>query len=509
MCSIFGVVATKLVDPAELVTYANILAADTQHRGDSWIGIAYSDGTFLRTEKRPGWITSIFGDQVLVKKIIDRTPQMLFGQTRFPTCGDSTKINAQPYYLRLPQGMLTLASNGDLFDYEAERARQQSLGIKHITTNDAEVQLSEIWLSSHDGEMRYHHGIAQLMRTVPASFASWLATEDGVDIFRDTFGNRPLYYMVVGSYFIFASEDCALLGVLMQRAEEGHRDGVVDIYQVLPGEVVHVPLHGQYQRQQLVPARQRLAMCPFERIYLSRPDSNVFGCDNFTNPLYYKVMVRGEDGEVFFDPIGAEGIEDVASFRYRLGQQLALEHPAPEAQCVIDIPESGTDGAIGYASASGLTYRRGLVRNPYIARTFISPGRDTRVSMARIKYRPKRSLFRKMHRVVVVDDSVVFGTSSARVDQLIRSTGALIDKRVTCPPIKFPCRYGVDMTSKGKLIASEMEVESMRQAFHLASLGFLSLEGLREVLGSLAGDSCFACLNGEYPITPEIMASIS
>ena len=507
MCSIFGVIATKAVDPNDIILYSSILAADTQHRGDAWVGIAYSEGSVLRTEKRAGRVTAIFNDPRLMKKMSDRGVQMIAGQTRFPTQGDSIKINAQPYYFRLPSGTIALGSNGDTQDYSAEKLRQQALGIKHITTNDAEVLLSEIWLTACQEGRSYSDGIIQLMKNVPATFSAWMTTEAELYLFRDPSGNRPLFYMQVGSFFVFASEDCALQGVLTQRAADGHQDGTVDICQVLPGESILISIHGSVKPRQLVPARKKGAMCVFERVYLARPDSLLFGADNLTQSIYYKVRVRLENGNVFFDPLDTEDIVDIGSFRYELGKQLAIEHPAPEAEFVIPIPDSGNMAALGYASKSGLSMKIGLVRNLYVGRTFIASGRESRELLTALKYRPMLGLFRSGRpvRMVVVDDSIVFGTSSYRVDQMLHARGAVIDKRISCPPIKYPCFSGVDMSSKGELIAATKTIEEMEAFYKVASLRYLSIEGLRTVLGAMSDHYCFACWNGDYPITASKM----
>lgn len=507
MCSIFGVVAMRPVDPQDVILYASILGEDTQHRGDAWVGIAGTDGTQLWVEKRPGQVSSIFGDDRLMKKFSDRGVQMFLGQTRFPTQGGSVKINAQPYYFRLPGGTLCLGSNGDVFDYEYERNRQSGLGIKHITTNDAELLLSEIWLSGLQTGDGVRNSVAALMRQIPATFSTWLVTEDTLYLFRDPSGNRPLFYMQVGSFFVFASEDCALQGVLVQRAADGHKDGTVSINQVLPGELIRVRIHGACTQHQLVEPRPRLSYCTFERIYLARQDSNLFGADNFDQSVYYKVRVRHENGDTFFDPIDIDEIDDVGSFRYRLGKRLAEEHPAPEAEYVVDIPDSGTMAALGFADAAGLPFKKGLVRNPYVGRTFISPGRQTRALMAQRKYRPMLGLFRTPGtRIVLVDDSIVFGTTSAQVMRMLFSRGAVIDTRISCPEVMHGCHYGVDMSSKGPLIAAQKTIAERCELFRISTLGYLSMDGLRSVMGkTLADNSCFACWDGQYPITYETM----
>lgn len=499
MCSISGVIALKTVDPEEAVRYAGILGGDLQHRGHEWVGIAYSNGDFLRIMKRSGLVSSIFGDRNTVAEIGEDSPQMIMLQTRFSTQGRSTQRNAQPQYLRLGQGTVALGSNGDIRDYKAERELLAAKGRKFGSSNDAEVIVQHITYHSADNPHRFNEGIQHLMQNMQATYSAWLATDNSVKLFRDPFANRPFFYMQVGDYFIFASEDCALYGILSHRAEEGKKDGTVSINQVLPGEIITVNLHGSVERQQAVGAKPRKAFCPFEYIYFARPDSRIF-IPKGDNPLCYKIVVKWENGEYSFDYV-EDSTEEINSFRYRLGKGLANEYPVEDADCVISIPASGDLAAMGYSDESGLVYRSGLVRNPYVTRTFISPGMENRKHLVAIKYRPMRALFSKRSHIVVVDDSIVYGTSMHRIVRILKAAGAKeIHLRISCPPIVAKCRYGIDMTSKGTLIAAEKSVQDIQKHLRVASLQYLSLDGLKDVIGDNAQHACFACWDNEFRI---------
>ncbi len=498
MCTVLGIIALAEVPSEEILRYANGLSSDLQHRGQEWTGLAWSDGELLRVEKRPGLVASLFEDVSFMEGLAADRPRMVLGHTRFSTAGDSSSRNAQPHFLRFRRGTVALASNGDVFDYAAERARLRSLGSSFLSRNDGELLLHHILAASGDEPRSFPAGIADCMANVRASYSAWLATRDTVYVFRDPHANRPLFTMRVGEYFVFASEDRALHGLLLQRANDGYHDGTVSIEQVMPGEIVQVTLEGGVQYLPSLPSAN-LAHCAFERIYFARPDSHVFGSEDARTA--YRVNVT-RDGEGHNLEVLDPEVEEVGAFRYRLGRALALEHPA-QADFVIGVPDSGTLASVGYARESGLDHRVVLIRNPYISRTFISPGKTNREDLARRKYRPMHSIFRKKPRVVVVDDSSVYGTSARAVVAMLRTAGAKeVHFRASCPPIVRACRYGIDMDSKGALAAApDGEIERVRQLLGVDTLGYLSLENLRSVIGTDAGSYCLACWQREgWPI---------
>ena len=498
MCSIAGVIALKHQDSETVLDYAQLLGLFLQHRGHEWVGVAHSGGDFLEVEKLPGLISSMFGNAKLVGNMLKTEPQMMLMQTRFSTQGNSTKRNAQPHYSRPPTGIVALGSNGDIFDYFGARQGMQELGCQMISQNDSEILLHHILHHSERNPETYDQGIRHLMANLPASFSSWLATDDQVWLFRDPYGNRPLYWMIVGDCFIFASEDCALHGILNSRANQGHRDGLVDINQVLPGQIINIKLHGAIKTLTGFPAKSTLAHCTFEQIYFARPDSHVFGTPGETRneQLCYQVLMEWNGNQPILTI--PDDINSVVGCRYKLGKQLAVEAPAPGAECVISVPSSGDPAAQGFAHGSNLPFEIGLIRSHYVARTFISPGRGNRENLTAIKYQPVRDLFRK---VVVVDDSIVFGTTSQRLVRTLRAAGAKeIHLRISCPPIVAACRYGVDMESKGELIAATRSLDQITEHLGVNSLAYLSLDGLRSVIGEQINHHCLACWDKHFPI---------
>lgn len=499
MCTVFGIVALKPVNPTELVQHAALALSDLQHRGHEWVGTAHSDGNLLHFIKRAGQTSAIFDDQETVAAILQDAPQMLTAHTRYSTTGKSTSLNAQPHYVRTRRGAVALASNGDIYDYDAERTRLEAMGCKIRSRNDGELLLYDILRYAGDDISRVPEGIAEMMKHLRAAYSAWVVTEDTLYLFRDPSANRPLYYMTVGPYFVFASEDCALKGILIRRAEDGAQDETIHIMQVMPGEIVTVRLHQGIESFQAVSPRERLACCAFEKVYFGRPDSTVHGERELGSRLCYPVRLHVDNGSYVLE-VPEDPTEEIASFRYRLGKALAQEHPA-NADCVISVPDSGNLAGVGYSVESELPYRIGFVRNPYVTRTFITPGRTTRESHAAIKFRALHTLLRSHSRVVMVDDSVVYSTSSRRLVKMLYAAGAKeVHVRVSCPPVISPCRYGIDMSSKGTLIAQDNTVEEIRQQLGATSLGYLSVEGFRHVLGSQADQHCLACWTGEYRI---------
>jgi len=500
MCSIFGAIPLEVKDPLEVQTYTMIGANFLQHRGHEWYGLAFSNGKFLWIERRSGLIISSPDDRELVRLIKENQPQMIMFQTRFSTTGPSTSINAQPQFLRLRQGAIALGSNGDVFDYTKERERLEKSGCDFQSQNDSEILLHHILLNSGDDPDNIPKGIQNLMGNMPATFSFWLATEKRVYLARDPYGNRPLYYMQVGGYFIFASEDCALLAVLEERAEAGYEDGTVEINQVLPGEIIEVNLHGPVNYLKGADPKAILAQCTFEKVYFARPDSRVFGSLK-QGRLCYKVLVLPEGEDDYVIQVLDDSVEEVGSFRYRLGENLGVESPVEQADCVISVPMSGDFAALGYAHKTGTEFQIGLVRNPYYTRTFTSPGRENRQRLARLKYQPMRGLYVRAKRIVVVDDSVIFATTLQRLARKLRIAGAQeVHGRVSCPPVKCPCPYGIDMSSKGQLPAASMSMKEVGNMLKLDSLAHLSLEMLQAANGASAKHYCYACWNGEFPI---------
>lgn len=499
MCSVFGVIALAQTDPVEILKWFALLAANNQHRGSEWHGIAHSNGRHLGIEKRTGLVSASLGDRELMVKIMATEPQMMLGQTRFSTTGASTSVNAQPLYLLLREGTVAIGTNGDTPGYERVREFLEGLRSEFLGKNDAEALLHYILFHAQTNLDRIPQGITCLMRQLPAAYSAWLSTRNRIHLFRDPWANHPLFWMRVGNLFFFSSEDCALYAIVAQLVEEGKFDGAVDINQVLPGEIVTVDLHSKSTFTQAVPPREKLACCAFEWVYLDRPDSHLWVPTDGQRLCYQLEVSNGksEDRVLLFKP--SSGIEQIGTLRYDTGKVLGTEHPASGEGCVIAVPASGNKAAEGYAHVTGLPFRIGLVSNPYAGRTFIAPGAENRQHQSMLKYHPLRGLFQGHSHVHAVDDSIVFGTSSQRVVRMMRTAGAQsIDLRIACPPVQHACKTGIDMSSKGELVAAgDRPVDEIRQRIGADSLGYLSLEGLKGVIGpELAPHCCFYCWDG-------------
>ncbi|NQV13519.1 MAG: amidophosphoribosyltransferase [Parcubacteria group bacterium] len=505
MCGVFGVIALAQVDPGQVMEYFALLGAGNQHRGHEWHGFACSNGKRLQIEKKPGLVSASLNNRRLVAELFDFGPQMMMGHTRYSTQGNSISINAQPHYLRMPGGTVALGSNGDIPDYTEARNYLERLGSEIISDNDAEVLLHRILFFSQNNPEKFPQGIANLMDRQPASYSAWLATRNRVHLFRDPWANRPLFWMRIGDFFFFSSEDCALYTILAQRAEDGKCDGEVEINQVLPGEIITIELHGEFECQQAVPPKPHLACCPFEWVYFSRPDSYIWVPVNGQRLVYRLIMQEGNGNDWTLKFEAATGVRQIASFRYDSGMKLGQEHPAdhPSDGCVISIPSSGDKAAEGFSKTTGISYRGGLVRNPYVTRTFTDPGRTLRIAQAALKYSPLRGLYESHSHIYPVDDSAIFGTTLRRIVQMMRTAGAKhIHPRIACPPVRHHCNLGMDMSSKGDLVATKFgTVEGIQKHIGADSLGYLSLKGMQKVIGpELVPHCCFHCWDGNVRI---------
>ncbi len=448
-----GVVAIFAHPEAEKLAYLGLHAL--QHRGQESAGIVTSDGLTSRVHKAMGTVADIFTEDVLSK--IRGT--LAIGHTRYSTAGDSALLNAQPILVQSNKGSLAVAHNGNLVNAQQVRARLESQGSIFQTNSDTEVIVHLIALSR---EQTLPEAIADALRTVEGAFSLVLMTPDRVIAARDPRGFRPLAMGRIPALpgqkrdtIVFASETCAfdLIGATYER-------------DVKPGELVVVGPEG-ISSSFYAPAEPQ-SSCIFEHVYFSRPDSLVFG-------------------------------RAVQASREELGRQLAREAPV-EADLVVPVPDSGVTAAVGYAAESGIPFRFGLIRNHYVGRTFIEPSQSVRDFGVRLKLNPVRSLL-EGKRVVLIDDSIVRGTTSLKIVRMIRNAGAReVHMRISCPPTISPCYYGVDTPSKSQLIAANKSVEEIRQYIRADSLAYLSLEGLKKACGEGEKISyCSACYTGKYP----------
>jgi amidophosphoribosyltransferase len=444
MCGITGVFA-RGHDAARLAFFALYAL---QHRGQESAGIAAGDGGTIRSHKEMGLIGAIFDEEILA----GLGGHIAVGHTRYSTTGSSIVVNAQPLLERTDIGDFAFAHNGNLTNTdELREALSPSTTLQ--ASSDSEVMAKV--LVEADGSMLDR--IKDVLHRARGAYSIVLATADELYAFRDPWGVRPLCLGRYGDGWVVASESCALstIGATYERELE-------------PGEVLRISEDGIESTR--VDIGEPPALCMFEYIYFARPDSQLNN-------------------------------ESIYVARYRMGRQLAKEHPV-EADVVMAIPDSAVPGGIGYADEADLPYVEGLIKNRYIGRTFISPDQRMRSRGVQLKFNP---LIENLagRRVVVVDDSIVRGTTTPRIVQLLREAGAEeVHVRVTSPPIKHPCYLGVDLATYDELIAANYTVDQIREKIGADSLGYLSLEGLVEATGREANEMCLGCLTGVYPNVP-------
>jgi amidophosphoribosyltransferase len=440
---------------AEASTLAYLGLHQLQHRGQESAGIVASDGGRMHVHKAMGQVADIFTEEVLGKL----PGNLAIGHTRYSTTGDSALLNAQPIMVDCNKGMIALAHNGNLVNAWEIRARLEAQGSIFQTTSDTEVI---VHLIAQSKEHTLPEAVSDALRQIEGAFSLVLMTRDRIFAVRDARGFRPLSMGRIpngaGSErdtIVFASETCAfdLIGAVHER-------------DVRPGEMVVVGPEGISSR--LFAPETKQSSCIFEHVYFSRPDSVVFG-------------------------------RAVQASREALGRQLARESGVA-ADIVVPVPDSGVTAALGYAAESGLPFRFGLIRNHYVGRTFIEPEQRVRDFGVKLKLNPVRSLLAG-RRVVLIDDSIVRGTTSRKIVRMVRDSGATeVHVRISCPPTISPCYYGVDTPEKSQLIAANKSVEEIRDYIGADSLAYLSLKGLREACAEGEKTSyCTSCYTGVYP----------
>lgn len=447
-CGIFGIFGFP---DAAFRAYMGLYAL--QHRGQESAGIAVSDGKRLLESKGLGLVSSVFGSPEGLREL---TGNAAIGHVRYSTTGQTTYANAQPFTINYKRGQIAGAHNGNLVNAEHLRRRMEKEGSIFRTTTDTEVILHLLARSEKESTP---DGIADALSQVHGAFSIVFLTPDYLIAVRDPNGVRPLEMSQFAGGVAFASESCAfdLLDLPMGRSLE-------------PGEMVIVDRQGEIESR-FPFEKGTSAACIFEFIYFSRPDSRIFD----TN---------------------------VDRIRRGMGEQLAIEQPA-DADIVISVPDSSNTAALGYSRQSGIPFELGLIRNHYIGRTFIQPRQAIRDFGTRIKYNPVRGIL-KGKRVAVVDDSIVRGTTSRALIEMIRQAGAKeVHLRIASPPIKHPCYYGIDTPTYDQLIASSSSVVETAKFIGADTLGYLSLEGMLKIDGLPDIGFCDACFSGNYPIVVE------
>ena len=450
-CGVFGV-STPHGEGIAQLAFFGLFAL--QHRGQEAAGIAVSDGSRVRHHKDSGLVANVFNPATIAQL----TGYHAIGHTRYSTTGGNSHKNIQPFVVETMHGPLAVAHNGNLVNATALREELLAKGFGLTATSDTEVLT--LMLAAAGGKTWED----RIERTLPAwkgAFSLVMLVNDRVLAVRDPWGFRP---MSVGRLphggWAVASETCALNTL-----------GCVDIDEVKPGEIV--TLHGaEITRRQALTPSATPARCTFEFVYFSRPDSNWAG-------------------------------HNIHHVRQRLGEQLSIESGV-EADVVIPVPDSSIPAAIGYARHSGIPHNDGLIKNRYIGRTFIEPTQDLRERGVALKFNALSENL-KGKRVVMIDDSLVRGTTAGPLVKLVRDAGATeVHLLITCPPITHACHFGVDMGHDGDLMAARLHVEEMRQHIGADSLAFLSLEGMMRAIEPSQGGSeagyCNACFTGHYPM---------
>ena len=449
-CGVVGVYTPG--GEASVQAYFGLFAL--QHRGQESAGIASSDGVNIKVHTQMGLVTQVFREQDFYPLSGERA----IGHTRYSTTGSSESCNAQPLLVDGYHGTVALANNGNIINaLQLKNQLQRDWGCTFTATTDTEVIA---YLLANASGQTWEDRVFHCMRQLEGAYSMVALTEDTLVAARDPLGIRPLCLGKMGEGWAVASESCALDHL-----------GAEYLREVEPGEVIIIDGNGLRSARGARDTDRR-ALCVFELIYFARPDSNL-------------------DGRL------------VHLARQEMGAQLAREHPV-DADMVIGIPDSSTAAAVGYARESGIPFSEGLVKNRYVGRTFIEPDQRSRDLGVRQKFNPLADVI-SGQRLVVVDDSIVRGTTTPHVVRLLRRAGAReVHMRVCAPPIMHPCYMGVDMASRQELIAANKTIEEIRSMTGADSLGYLSVKGLMKVVGKDGGGFCNACFTGEYPVPVQL-----
>lgn len=442
-CGVFGIYNHK---EAANLTYLGLYAL--QHRGQESAGIVSYDNDYFHLEKGMGLVADIFNED----RLQALPGQTAIGHVRYSTTGDSLLKNAQPFVVDYARGSLALAHNGNLVNAQLLREKLEDGGSIFQSTMDTEIIAHLIALSPSE---KFEDALVDALTNIQGAYSLLLLTPKKMVGVRDPNGFRPLILGKLDGSYILTSESCALDLI----EAEYIRD-------IEPGEIVVIDDDGLRSVKPFSHTRE--AFCIFEFIYFARPDSNFKG-------------------------------ENVAIVRHKLGRQLARETHV-DADIVIPVPDSGVYAAMGYAAESGIPFERGLVRNHYVGRTFIEPRHSIRHFGVKIKLNPVRKLL-DGKRVIVVDDSIVRGTTSRKIIKMIQAAGAKeVHMRISAPPSKFPCFYGIDTPTRKELIAATHCVEEISNFLTTDTLGYLSIEGMLKAIGNHEKGFCTACFSGNYPI---------
>ncbi|MBA3949199.1 MAG: amidophosphoribosyltransferase [Acidobacteria bacterium] len=442
-CGVFGI---QNHPEAANLTYLGLYAL--QHRGQESVGIASSDGARLQVHRAMGYVADAFDEAQL--SVLAGTSAV--GHVRYSTAGESGLKNAQPILIECAHGEIAVCHNGNLVNALELRDQLVKQGSIFQTTSDTEVLLH---LYARSKAESIEQALVESIAQVRGAFSLVMLTKDRLIAVRDPHGFRPLALGKLGDTYIACSETCALDLI-----------GATYIRDVEPGEMVVAGPDGLRSYQPFAPAPA--SHCIFEHVYFARPDSYVFG-------------------------------QSVNEARTEMGRRLAAEQPV-DADVIVPIPDSGVCAATGYAETSHTPMRMGLIRNHYVGRTFIQPQQSIRHFNVKVKLNPVRSIL-EGRRVVLIDDSIVRGTTSRKIVKMVRAAGAKeVHMRISCPPTISPCFYGVDTPRRSELIAATHTVEEIRKYIEADTLAYLSMDGLLGSVGERSGSYCTSCYTGEYPV---------
>lgn len=446
-CGVFGIFGHP---EAANLSYLGLYAL--QHRGQEGCGIVASDGNRLRSHRGMGLVADVFRDEEIFSRLLGNSS---IGHVRYSTAGGNDVKNVQPLVVDYLRGSIAVAHNGNLVNAQELRNELELAGSIFSTTSDTEVLVHMLARTQADS---LAERIGDVLQSVRGAYSLVFLTETRMVAVRDPNGFRPLVLGKLDGAYVVASETCAFDLIEAEFIRE-----------VEPGEMIVVDKEGLKSYHPF--GKVNPTPCIFEHIYFARPDSTVFG-------------------------------RQVYEVRKEFGRALAREH-AVDADVVIPIPDSGVPAAIGYAEESGIPFQLGLIRNHYVGRTFIEPQQSIRHFGVKIKLNPVRDVI-KGKRVVVVDDSIVRGTTARKIIKMIRSVGAAeIHMRISSPPTSFPCYYGIDTPTRKELISSSHTIDEINRYITADTLGYLSREGLREAVGGGEVSSmrfCDACFTGYYPV---------
>jgi len=443
-CGIFGIFNHP---EASNLTYLGLYAL--QHRGQEACGIVSSDGETLHAHKAMGLVADVFGDQNTFSKLPGKAA---IGHVRYSTAGSSVIKNTQPIMVEYSRGAIAVAHNGNIVNAQIIRSELEAYGSIFQTSMDTEIIVHLLATERNDSLV---DRITSALSRVEGAYCLLFLTESRMIAARDPHGFRPLCLGKLGQSYVVASESCALDLIEAEFIRE-----------LEPGEMIVIDKNGMTS---CMPWKKVAPQpCIFEFVYFARPDSFIFGKNVY--------MVRKE-----------------------MGRQLAREHGV-EADLVIAVPDSGVPAAMGYAEEAGLPFELGLIRNHYVGRTFIEPQQSIRHFGVKIKLNPVREIL-KGKRVVIIDDSIVRGTTSRKIVKMVRNAGASeVHMRISSPPTSYPCYYGIDTPNRKELISASHSLDEIRKYITADSLGYLSHEGLTGSVGMENSSYCTACFSGDYPI---------